>query len=88
MKNEQLKEQPKMPLTKYNYILMLIGLVVVATGFMMMAGGGSSSPSEFNAEELFSFRRITIAPIVVLFGLGFEVYAILILPKKKQEEQE
>ncbi len=66
----------KMPLTTKNYILLLAGLVVIILGFVLMAGGGSDSPSEFNY-EMFSWRRITLAPILVIGGFAFEVFAIL-----------
>ena len=55
---------------------MLIGFVVIVIGFLLMTGGGSDSPDEFNY-AMFSFRRITLAPIVVLAGFGFEIFAIM-----------
>ena len=66
----------KMPLTMKNYILLLLGCVVIIIGFVLMAGGGSDSPAEFNY-EMFSWRRITLAPIVVIAGFAFEIFAIL-----------
>lgn len=66
----------KMPLTMKNYVLLLIGFAVIVLGFILMAGGGSESPSEFNY-EMFSWRRITLAPILVIGGFAFEIYAIL-----------
>ncbi len=69
-----------MPLAKQNYILLLIGFAVILLGFVLMAGGGSSSPDEFNY-EMFSWRRITLAPILVVAGFAFEVYAILKRPR-------
>ncbi len=66
----------KMPLTMKNYILLLVGFVVIVLGFILMAGGGSESSSEFNY-EMFSWRRITLAPILVIGGFAFEIYAIL-----------
>ena len=65
-----------------NYKLMLIGIGIIILGFTLMSGGGSDDPSVFNP-EIFSFRRITLAPIVVLFGFAFEIYAILKNPKSK-----
>lgn len=59
-----------------NYVIMLIGLVVIIIGYMLMSGGKSTDPNVFN-EEIFSFRRITLAPIVVLIGYGIEIYAIV-----------
>nr|WP_244500692.1 DUF3098 domain-containing protein [Williamwhitmania taraxaci] len=68
-----------------NYRLMLIGFGIIVLGFLLMMGGGSDDPKVFNAEEIFSFRRITLAPIVVLFGFIFEIYAIMKKPKEKTE---
>ena len=76
--------QNNMPLTVANYKLMLIGLVIIIIGYVLMTGGGSDDPNVFN-EEMFSFRRITLAPIVVLAGFGFEIYAIMYKPKNKKE---
>ncbi len=66
----------RMALTQRNYLLMLIGFAVIVLGFVLMAGGGSSSPDEFNY-EMFNFRRITLAPILVIGGFAFEIYAIM-----------
>ena len=67
-------------LGKENYKLMAIGFAIIVIGFILMAGGGSDDPNVFN-EEIFSFRRITLAPIVLLIGFGFEIYAIMKKPK-------
>lgn len=66
---------------KKNYMLMLIGLAVISLGFILMAGGGSEDPQVFN-EEIYNFRRIRLAPTLVLLGLGIEIYAILAKSKK------
>lgn len=66
---------------KKNYVVMGIGLAVIALGFILMAGGGSDDPNVFN-EEIYNFRRIRIAPTLVLIGFAIEVYAILLNPKK------
>jgi len=63
-----------------NYRLMLIGLALIAVGFILMIGGGSKDPSQFNP-EIFSFRRITLAPILVLAGYVVEIFAIMKKPK-------
>jgi hypothetical protein len=68
------------PLRKENYKLMLIGLGIIILGFILMIGGGSNDPNVFN-EDIFSFRRITLAPIMVLFGFIFQIYAIMKKPK-------
>ncbi|MDE5707214.1 MAG: DUF3098 domain-containing protein [Alistipes sp.] len=66
----------KMPLAMKNYVLLLAGLCVIILGFVLMTGGGSSSPEEFDY-AMFSWRRITLAPILVVGGFAFEIYAIL-----------
>lgn len=71
-----MKGMEKMSLSKQNYKLMLIGFVIIVIGFALMVGGGSEDPAVFS-EDLFSFRRITLAPIIVLAGFGFEIYAIM-----------
>ena len=70
------QENPRMPLTRRNYILLVIGFAVILLGFILMAGGGSDSPDEFNY-AMFSWRRITLAPILVVAGFVIEIYAIL-----------
>jgi membrane-bound ClpP family serine protease len=67
-------------LGKENYKLLLIGFVIIIVGFLLMMGGGSDDPNVFD-ESIFSFRRITLAPMVVLFGFAFEIYAIMKKPK-------
>jgi hypothetical protein len=59
---------------------MIIGLVVIAVGFILMAGGGSDDPNVFNP-DIFNWRRIRLAPTVILIGFAIEVYAILLKPK-------
>jgi len=66
---------------KNNYIIMLVGLAVLVLGFILMAGGKSSDPNVFNAAEIYSFRRITLAPIIVLLGFAIEIYAIMKKPQ-------
>ena len=59
-----------------NYVIMLIGIGLIITGFILMAGGGSKDPNVFS-EDIFSFRRITLAPLMVLSGFVLEIYAIV-----------
>ena len=61
---------------KRNYKFMLIGILFITVGFILMSGGGSDDPNIFN-EEIYSFRRIRLAPILVIIGFIIEVYAIL-----------
>jgi hypothetical protein len=66
---------------KVNYKILLIGLGVIALGFFLMSGGGSDDPKVFN-EAVFSFRRIRLAPTVVLIGFGITIYSIFKTSKK------
>ena len=66
----------RMPLGRKNYICMLIGVGIIILGFILMSGGGSDDPNVFDY-SMFSFRRITLAPVVVLAGFGFEIFAIM-----------
>ncbi|MCX7985949.1 MAG: DUF3098 domain-containing protein [Bacteroidales bacterium] len=72
-------------LEKENFKLMVIGCVIILIGYLLMAGGKSPDPNVFNEKEIFSFRRITLAPIVVLAGYVFVLYAIMKKPKQKAE---
>ena len=66
----------KMPLTMRNYLLIIAGMVIIIIGMVLMTGGGSDDPAVFNY-DMFSWRRITLAPILIIFGFAFEIYAIL-----------
>lgn len=66
---------------KENFTWMLIGVAILILGFVLMVGGGSEDPNVFNASEVYSPRRITIAPIIILLGLAVEIYAIFRQPK-------
>ena len=65
-----------------NYKFMLIGIAFIALGFILMTGGGSDDPNVFNP-EIYSWRRIRLAPALILIGFGIEVYAILLNPNKE-----
>ena len=67
---------------KENYKIMILGLLFISIGFLLMSGGASDDPNIFN-EEIYNFRRIRLAPTLVLIGFGIEVFAILYKPKKK-----
>ncbi|MDM8161082.1 DUF3098 domain-containing protein [Labilibaculum sp. K2S] len=69
-------------LSKENYKLIVVGFVIIIVGFLLMMGGGSDDPNVFD-KSIFSFRRITLAPMVVLFGFAFEIYAIMKKPKEQ-----
>jgi hypothetical protein len=68
-----------------NYIILIIGVVIVAVGFLLMMGGGSPDPKVFNADELFSTRRITVAPMLVLSGFVVVLYSIMKKPKEEKQ---
>ncbi len=73
-------EKKKLLFGKRNYKFMLIGIFFIALGFILMSGGGSEDPNIFN-EEIYSFRRIRLAPMLVIIGFIIEVYAILTKPE-------
>ena len=70
---------------KKNYLFLFIGIAFIALGFILMSGGGSDDPEVFNP-EIYNFRRIRLAPTLILIGLGIQVYAILLNPHKKKKE--
>ena len=72
-----MEEETKMVLGRKNYMFIIIGCVVVLLGFVLMSGGGSQDPNVFNEEELFSFRRITLAPFLVMSGYGLVLFGIM-----------
>ncbi len=72
-----MEEKKKMVLKRKNYIFIISGCLVVLLGFVLMSGGGSDDPNVFNEEELFSFRRITLAPFLVILGYGIVLYGIM-----------
>jgi Protein of unknown function (DUF3098) len=80
MKNNE--QQPQEFLfDSINYKILLIGIAVIILGFILMSGGGSDDPKVFN-EEIFNFRRIRLAPTLVLIGFGITIYSILKKSKK------
>jgi hypothetical protein len=62
---------------KGNYLWMIVGGLLILTGTLLMIGGKSADPNIFNKEEVYSFRRITLAPILIIAGLVVEIYAIM-----------
>ena len=79
MKNNE--QKPDFLFEKENYKFLLIGIAVIVIGFILMSGGGSDDPKVFS-EDVFSFRRIRLAPTVVLIGFGITIYAIFKKSKK------
>lgn len=82
-KNDK-KEDPNFALPRENYKLLGIGFLIIIAGFLLMLGGKSDDPNVFS-EKIFSFRRITLAPLVVLAGFVFEIWAIMRKPGKREE---
>lgn len=74
------------PIPVSSYKMILIGFGIVLIGFILMMGGGSNDPDEFNY-DIFSFRRITLAPIVVLCGFGFVFWAIRRKPGETKKNE-
>ncbi len=72
--------------SKENYKWLLIGVAITFVGFILMSGGAGDNPNEFHPEELFSWRRITLAPFLVLAGFGVVIYAIMKKPKHEDPE--
>ncbi|MBC7605763.1 MAG: DUF3098 domain-containing protein [Burkholderiales bacterium] len=80
MENKQQKAE--FLFDKINYKILLIGIVIISLGFILMAGGGSDNPKVFS-DAIFNFRRIRLAPTLVLIGFGVTIYSILKNPLKK-----
>ncbi|MEI7523320.1 MAG: DUF3098 domain-containing protein [Mariniphaga sp.] len=80
--NTENKGEQKFALGKENLRLLMIGFLIILVGFVLMIGGGSSDPAVFN-KEIFNFQRITLAPIVVMIGFVFEIFAIMKKPGSK-----
>lgn len=82
-KRKEDAKQSSFILQRKNYTFMLIGIWFIALGFILMSGGGSDDPTIFNP-EIYSWRRIRLAPALILIGFGIEVYAILTNPTTDQ----
>jgi len=81
MAKKEIKPVNDFAFDKENYKWMLIGIAFLLVGYLMMSGGGSKDPKVFN-DDIFSFRRITLSPIVIIAGFIIEIYAILKKPKE------
>ena len=79
------KKQDSFVFSRLNYQLLIAGLVVIFIGFLLMAGGGSDDPTKFDP-GMFSFRRVTFGPIIVLIGFIIDGVAIMYRPKPKKED--
>lgn len=86
-KQSEAKHSSELLYDKINIYLMIAGVVVIFIGFALMAGG-KQSPDVFNFDEIYSFRRVTLAPIVVIIGFLIEIYAVLRKPKFLAQKEE
>jgi hypothetical protein len=85
VKKEEVTNKVGFALGKENYKLLIIGFIFIIIGFLLMVGGKSDDPNVFNEKEIFSFRRITLAPIIVLAGFIIEIWAIMKKPKEDKQ---
>ncbi len=81
MSSNKQEKKFEFALSKQNYMLMAIGFAIVMLGFILMIGGGSDDPNVFN-KDIYGFQRTILAPMVVLIGFIFEIYAIMKKPKQ------
>ncbi len=94
MSSEIKKEDANFTFSRTNYILVAIGVIILLIGFILLSGGAVENPDDFypngdpsQVPAIFDFRRLTLAPIVILFGFAFEIFAILWSPKTNKEEK-
>jgi len=83
-KKEEKGTKMNFALGRENYKLLAIGFIIIVAGFLLMLGGKTDDPNVFS-EKIFSFRRITLAPIVVLAGFVFEIWAIMKKPSDPEK---
>jgi len=83
-RKEENKFIPDFIFEKKNYRFMFIGIGFIIVGYLLMSGGGSDDPNVFNP-EIYNWRRIRLAPTLVLIGLAIQVYAILLNPTSKKD---
>lgn len=80
-----MKDNPKMAITPRGLRLLLVGLLVMVSGYILMTGGGSDNPEVFNY-DMFDFRRMVAAPIVIILGIVIEIVAVMKVFKEGKEE--
>lgn len=78
--------ETRFPFTRQNYLVMLAGIAIIILGYALMVGGRSADPNQFYPDQVYSWRRITLAPIVVIIGFLVEVYAIMKKPKEEHAD--
>ncbi|HEY0299438.1 MAG TPA: DUF3098 domain-containing protein [Arachidicoccus sp.] len=85
MENKDKTQSGGLTFSKDNFKWMFIGAIVIALGMVLLSGGENKDPNVFDQNLVYSFRRITIAPIVILIGFGIEIFAILKKSSGKKE---
>lgn len=83
MSKINIENQERFAIPYKNLAYVLIGLALMIIGYVLMSGGGTTDPNIFPKEEMFSFRRIVLAPVLILLGFGVEIFAIMYKPKQK-----
>lgn len=79
------KNSTKKPLfSTFNYILMGVGVLFLAIGYITLSGGASKDPNQFN-EDIFNTQRLVVAPLLMLCGLVIEIVAIMYYPQRKKK---
>jgi hypothetical protein len=86
-RNNNNQPQPAFLFDKQNYMWMIGGIVLLLIGFFLLSGGKSENPADFKYDELYGFRRLTLAPLVIMAGFAVEVYAIMKKPKDTDAPQ-
>ena len=82
MKNKIAEDDPRLAIDSKNLIIILAGLALMVAGYLLMIGGGTKDPDIFTGDQLFSFRRIVAAPVLIIAGFVVEIYAIMKRPAK------
>ena len=82
---KNMSENTKMPITPKGLKYLLVGLLVMVSGYILMSGGGSDDPQVFNY-AMFDFRRLVVAPVVIILGIVIEIVAIMGVFKEKKED--
>lgn len=83
MAKKEIAGEEKFAIPFKNIYLIIGGLLIMILGFVLMTGGGTDNPDVFNEKALFSFRRIVLAPVLILIGFAAEIVAIMYKPKAK-----
>lgn len=82
MSKNTIQEDPKFAMPSGNIKWVIAGLLLMVLGYILMTGGGTTDPNIFTGEEMFSFRRIVLAPVLILAGFVVEIFAIMHKPRK------